>query len=146
MASTVRSLSGPEFFDRWSAGDIVPPIAAALDFDLLDHADGEVTIGCDPREFHYSPYGMLHGGVISTLLDTAAGCAVHSKLDAGHGYATINLEVSFLRPVTVESGSLTCEGRVISFGRRVAVSQAILLDETRVELARGTAHSLVLRP
>ena len=76
------------------------------------------------QEFHYNPLGSVHGGVIATLLDTAAACAVHSTLPAGVGYTSLDLTTKFLRPVSVASGLLRCEGTVISRGRRTALAQA----------------------
>ena len=73
----------------------------------------------------------MHGGVIATLLDTAAGCSVHSTLAPGERYTSLDLTVKFLRPVTVDSGRLRCEGSVIQRGRRTALAQAQLYDAQR---------------
>ncbi len=85
----------------------------------------------------------MHGGVISTLLDTAAGCAVHSTLAVGEGYTSLDLTVKFLRPVTVESGLLTCEGTVIQRGRRTALAQAQLSDEQGRLVAHATSSCMI---
>ena len=63
------------------------------------------------QSFHYNPLGGVHGGMIATLLDTAAGCSVHSTLDVGEGYTSLDLTTKFLRPVTLDSGLLTCVGQ-----------------------------------
>jgi uncharacterized protein (TIGR00369 family) len=90
--------------------------------------EGSVTVTLDPQEFHYNPLGTMHGGVISTLLDTAAACSVHTTLPAGVGYTSLDLNVKFLRPVTLASGRLTCTGTVIQRGRRTALAEARLTD------------------
>jgi uncharacterized protein (TIGR00369 family) len=95
------------------------------------------------QSFHYNPLGGVHGGMIATLLDTAAGCAVHSTLDVGEGYTSLDLTTKFLRPVTVESGLLTCVGTVISRGRRTALAQAELTDETGRRLAHATSSCML---
>ena len=64
-------MSGREFFAAWRRGKVVPPMAATLDLDLSDFGDGHVEITRAPDEFHYSPYGMVHGGLAASLLDTA---------------------------------------------------------------------------
>ena len=95
----------------WSTGELPPPpIMATLGFTGFRPERGRVVVEMPAAEFHYNPLGGVHGGVISTLLDTAAGCAVHSTLAVGEGYTSLDLTVKFLRPVTVDSGLLTCEG------------------------------------
>lgn len=146
MAATLRELSGLEFFESWARGEFTPPICATLGFALDEFSEGRASFVMKAEEFHYNPYGLVHGGPIATLLDTATGCAIHTRLPARAGYVTLNLETSFIRPVTVESGTLTCTGRVISMGRRVAVADADLVDETGRLVARATATCLVMLP
>jgi uncharacterized protein (TIGR00369 family) len=94
-------------------------------------------------EFHYNPIGSVHGGVIATLLDTAAGCAVHSTLPAGVGYTSLDLTTKFLRPVTVDSGRLRCEGTVLSRGRTTALAEARLFNAADRLVAHATSSCLI---
>jgi uncharacterized protein (TIGR00369 family) len=144
MAAWARSLSAPEFFTAWSRGEVVPPMAATLGFELASFEDGRVEIVCTPDEFQYNPYGTIHGGLAATLLDTATGCAVHTRLPAGTGYATLSLSVDFLRPITTETGTVRCTGSVVSMGKRVAVAEGILVDSSERMLARGSATCLLI--
>lgn len=105
-----------------------PPIMATLGFTDLRAEHGRVIVEMPAAEFHYNPLGGVHGGVISTLLDTAAGCSVHSTLAVGEMYTSLDLTVKFLRPVTIDSGLLVCEGTVLQRGRRTALAQAELRD------------------
>ncbi len=82
----------------------------------------------------------------ATLLDTATGCAIQTRLPAGAGYATLNLAVNYLRPITTETGPVRCLGKVVSMGRTVAVSEATVVDETGRALARATATCLLINP
>lgn len=145
LARSLLPLSGAEFLEAWSNGEVTPPIAATLGFTLSSFADGHVEIGCTPNEFHYSPYGTVHGGLAATLLDTATGCAIQTRLPAGTGYATLNLAVSYVRPIRIETGSLRCIGEVVSVGRTVAVSEATIIDASERVLARATATCLVIK-
>jgi len=120
-----------------------PPIMATLGFTDLRPERGRVVVEMPAADFHYNPLGTVHGGVISALLDTAAGCAVHSTLDVGEGYTSLDLTVKFLRPVTVESGLLTCEGTVIQRGRRTALAEARLSDEQGRLVAHATSTCMV---
>jgi uncharacterized protein (TIGR00369 family) len=144
QAEWVRSRSGAEFLEAWQRGDVTPPIAATLDFSLASFGDGRAEIVCTPGEFHFNPLGMVHGGLIATLLDTATACAVHTRLDAGTGYATLGLSVDYLRPVTIDTGPIRCIGSVVSMGRRVAVADGRIIDGADRLLARGSATCLII--
>ena len=93
-----------------------PPIALTLGIDLDLVEDGRAVFSLEPAEHHYNPIGSVHGGVFATLLDSAAGCAVHSTLPAGVGYTSVDLNVKFLRGMTTGTGRVTCEGRVVHRG------------------------------
>ncbi len=123
-----------------------PPIMATLGFTDLRPEPGRVVVEMPAAEFHYNPLGGVHGGVIATLLDTAAACAVHTTLAVGEGYTSLDLTVKFLRAVTVDSGLLTCEGTVLQRGRRTALAQAQLTDERGRLVAHATSSCLVFPP
>ena len=144
LAEATGAMSGAEFFAAWKAGHLIPPMAATLGFELVGFSEGQVEIGCVPSGYHYNPYGSVHGGLAATLLDTATGCAVHTRLPAGTGYATVNLNVSYIRPLTVEVGPVRCIGTVASLGKRLAVADAELVDGAGRRLAKGTASCLLI--
>jgi len=121
-----------------------PPIMDLMDMESFEVEPGLVTVTMRAQEFHYNPLGGVHGGVIATLLDTAAGCSVHSTLAAGEMYTSLDLTTKFLRPVTVESGLLRCEGRVLNRGRRVALAQAELTDQSGRLVAHATSTCLII--
>lgn len=120
-----------------------PPIMATLGVTDFRPEAGRVVVEMPAAEFHYNPLGGVHGGVISTLLDTAAACAVHSTLAVGERYTSLDLTVKFLRAVTVDSGLLTCEGTVIQRGRRTALAQAQLTDGTGRLVAHATSSCMI---
>jgi uncharacterized protein (TIGR00369 family) len=120
-----------------------PPVMATVDMNQFRAERGTVTCGLRVETFHYNPLGGVHGGMISTLLDTAAGCSVHSTLEVGEGYTSLDLTVKFLRPVTVDSGQLTCVGKVLSRGRRTALAEAQLFDENDRLLAHATSSCMI---
>lgn len=128
----------------YEAGEVpAPPIMSTLAMTLSTAGRGTVNVEMKVEEFHYNPLGTVHGGVISTLLDTAAGCAVHSTLAEGEAYTSLDLNVSFLRPVTLESGLLRAVGRVISRGRRTALARAELVDERERLVAHATSTCMI---
>ena len=121
--------SGLELLQAMSRGELpAPPIMHLIGSDRLDAEEGSVTIYLNPQEFHYNPLGGVRGGIISTLLDTAAACSVHTTLPPNVGYTSLDLNVKFLRPITVASGRITCKGQVLQRGRRTAFAEAKLTD------------------
>ena len=120
-----------------------PPVMATINMNRFHAERGSVSCGVKVDTFHYNPLGGVHGGMISTLLDTAAGCSVHSTLDVGEGYTSLDLTVKFLRPVTLDSGQLTCVGKVLSRGRRTALAEAQLFDESGKLLAHATSSCMI---
>jgi uncharacterized protein (TIGR00369 family) len=120
-----------------------PPIMETLGFTDFRPERGRVVVEMPAAEFHYNPLGCVHGGVISALLDTAAGCSVHSTLAVGEAYTSLDLTVKFLRPVTVDSGLLRCEGSVIQRGRRTALAESKLYDEDGRLVAYASSSCMI---
>lgn len=120
------------------------PIATTLEMDGFELERGSVTVYLTPDPAkHWNPIGMMHGGVSSTLLDTAAACSVHSTLAAGENYTSLDLNVKFLRAVTEESGRLRCVGRVVQRGRRTALAEAHLYDASDQLVAQATSTCMI---
>ncbi|MBZ5738594.1 PaaI family thioesterase [Nocardioides mangrovi] len=119
------------------------PIAETLGMVDFDGEHGSMSVSLDPEHRHYNPLGTVHGGVISTLLDTAAGCSVHSTLAPGEGYTSLDLSVKFLRPATVDSGRLTAVGKVLQRGRRTALAEAQLVDARGKLVAHATSSCMI---
>ena len=119
------------------------PIAETLGLDGFGGERGAIQVELVPQSRHYNPIGSVHGGVLATLLDTAAACSVHSTLAAGERYTSVDLTVKFLRPVTVESGRLRCEGSVLQRGRRTALAQAQLFDAQGGLVAHATSTCMI---
>jgi uncharacterized protein (TIGR00369 family) len=120
-----------------------PPITQTLGYAALEFDEGRAVFTMRAGEHHYNPLGTVHGGAIATLLDTCTGCAVHTTLPAGLAYTSLDLTTKFLRPVTVESGLLRCEGTVISRGRTTALAEARLTDEDGRLMAYATSTCLI---
>lgn len=144
VAAHLGRLGGLEMLRAMSAGELpAPPIFSTIGVADLEAKDGWVGLDLDPQEFHYNPLGSVHGGVISTLLDTAAACAVHTTLPAGVGYTSLDLSVKFVRPVTIATGRVRCEGTVLNRGRRIALAESRLTDAAGKLLAHATSSCLI---
>ena len=107
--------------------------------------DGEAVFTCTPDESVYNPIGLVHGGLVCTLLDSAIGCAVQTQLAAGTGYTSLELKVSYLRPVRADTGLLTARGRVTRRGRRHARRGPVTDGQGKV-VATASGTCLVMPP
>ncbi|MFC4036488.1 PaaI family thioesterase [Streptomyces polygonati] len=144
-AAGAAGRSGLEFMRAMAGGEIPPPpILHTLGMRLESVAEGEAVFSLEPAEFHYNPIGSVHGGVYATLLDSAAGCAVQTRLPAGTGYTSLDLGVKFLGAIRVGSGTLRCTGRVVHLGRRTALAEARIESADGRLLATATSSCLLL--
>lgn len=144
VAEAARGLSGLAFFQKGIAGEIpFAPIGSLLGFAMVEAENGRVVFAATPAEYHFNPIGTVHGGFAATLLDSATGCAVHTTLPLGQAYTTLELKVNYVRPITVETGPMRCIGQVIHPGRRVATSEARLVDAQGKLYAHATSTCLV---
>jgi uncharacterized protein (TIGR00369 family) len=143
----MTQLAGLDGFAQLEAifGGDVPgaPIAETLGLDGFGGEPGAIHVELVPQRCHYNPLGTVHGGVLATLLDTAAACSVHSTLAVGETYTSLDLSVKFLRPVTVASGRLRCQGTVVQRGRRTALAQAQLHDAAGRLVAHATSTCMI---
>jgi uncharacterized protein (TIGR00369 family) len=136
-----------EFLQAMVDGEIPPPpVMNTLGARLESVAEGRAVFTMTPSEFHYNPIGSVHGGVYSTLLDSAAACAVHTLLPAGVGYTSLDLSVRFIGAIDVDTGPVSCTGTVTHIGRRTALAEAVLTSRNGKLLATATSNCLILRP
>jgi len=146
LAARGRELAGLEYIRLIFEGELPPPpIAQLLGFRGIEFERGRAVFEMTPGPQHYNPIGSVHGGVALTLLDSAMGCAVHTTLDAGVGYTTLEVKTNFVRPITADTGLVRCEGTVVHAGSRVATAEGRLVDGAGKLLAHGTTTCLILR-
>ncbi|MHA1538743.1 MAG: PaaI family thioesterase [Alphaproteobacteria bacterium] len=144
-ADLALTMSGLDYMRAYKDGEVPrPPIAATLGFELVEAEEGRTVFTCTPGEHHYNPIGMVHGGLVSTLIDSATGCAVHTTLAKGTGYSTVNLSVDMLRPITDTTGTLRIEGSVVHRGSRIAIAAGEVIGEKDGKIyARGQTTCLI---
>src|ERR1700678_419173 len=118
-AAAGTGLSGLEFLRAIRDGKLPPaPIAALMGFRPVEVEPGRVVFEGTPDESVYNPIGMVHGGYVCTLADTVAACAVHTTLEAGTLYTSIDLNVSYTRKLTRDSWRRRAGGTVLLPVRR----------------------------
>ncbi len=118
-------------------------IAHLMGFRPVIAKEGLVVFEGNPTRDVYNPIGSVHGGYAATLLDSAMGCAVHTRLKADQGYTTLELKVAYHRALSETSGPVRAEGKVISLGRRAAFAEVRLLDKDGKLCATATTTCLV---
>lgn len=145
LAEAALCLDGIDFLNKISSGDLPgPPAGVTTGIVPVEVGDGRARFELQPAEWHYNPIGSVHGGILSTLADTALGCAIHTKLRAGTGYASLDLTIKFTRAATLDSGLLTCEGRIVTIGRRAATAEARITDNADRVVAHAVTTCLLL--
>lgn len=146
-AAAAATMSGLDFLRAIGDGTLPPPpISQHFDFHPVSVELGDIVFTCTPDESAYNPIGMVHGGLVCTLLDTVTACAVHTTLPAGTAYTSIEIKVSYLRPIHQDTGLLTAHGWVTKPGRRAAFAEGDVRDAQGKVLATASSTCLVMGP
>ena len=116
-------------------------------FELLNMKVYELDMGyskveVDLQKKHGNPFGMVHGGVYSSVIDTAAYWAVYCELDEHTGYTSIDLSISNLS--MIREGKIIVEGKSIKIGRSICLAEAVAKDIHGKLLAHGTSKLMIL--
>jgi uncharacterized protein (TIGR00369 family) len=144
-SETAKSLSGLQLLTEIMEGKLpAPPIQRAFDFRIVRIEQGYAVFSGTPRFEYYNPLGSVHGGYTATLLDSCMACAVHSMLEAGYSYTTLEIKINYVRAITSDTGEVRAEGRVISSGKRIATAEGRLFDLAGKLYAHGTTTCLIL--
>lgn len=140
----LTGMSGMDFFGAMMRGEIPPPhMATTGEFAIVDFEFGRVVMQGTPGQKFKNTIGSIHGGWIATILDSALGCAVHSTLAVGRGYATAELKVSYLRPLKESLGLVRAEGRILSVGNKIAFAEGTLFGPDGKKYAHATSTCAV---
>jgi uncharacterized protein (TIGR00369 family) len=144
-AQLARERSGMELLQAVQDGTVgAPPIGELLGMSLVEFDHGRAVFAVEPAEWMYNPIGSVHGGIAATLLDSCMGCAIHSTLPAGVGYATSDLQIRYSRAITVETGRIRAEGTVVHAGRRLATAEGRLTEEATGKLLAHATTACIL--
>ncbi len=144
--SSMRAMSGLEFLRGLMDGSLPPPAFSATSrITPVEAEAGRVVFEGEPHGDFYNPMGTVHGGWIATLLDTAMACAVHSSLKAGEIFTTVEMNVTYVRPVQAATGKLRCVGVLLHSGGRVATAEGKVYDAAGILIAHGSETCLITR-
>jgi len=140
----LREMSGLEFVQGLVDGSLpLNSMARTVGYDIVEAAHGRAVVTGNSSEEHLNPEGTVHGGIAATLLDTCMGLAVRSMLEKGYALTTLEFKITFLRPITKETGVLRAEGSLLTCGRRVGAAEGRLTDSSGRLLAHGTTTCMI---
>src|ERR1700732_2542595 len=143
-ADRQKEMSGLEFVRGLVDGTLpLNTIAKTLGYDITEAESGRVVVTAAPKDIHLNPAGTVHGGLAATMLDSCMGLAIQSTLEKGVGSTTLEFKISFVRPITPETGPIKAEGTVISRGRRVGTAEGRVTDSKGRLLVHGTTTCLI---
>ena len=140
-----REMSGLDFVRGLVSGALpLNPMARTLGYDVAEAEEGRVVITAMPSGDHMNPSGTIHGGMAATLLDSCMGLAVRTLLPKGVASTTLEFKMSFLRPITLESGLLRAEAKALMAGNGTGFAEGRLTGSDGRLLVYGTTTCLTL--
>ena len=143
-ATSRKEMTGLDFVQGLTDGTLpLNTIARTLGYDITEAENGRVVVTAEPKDIHLNPAGTVHGGLAATMLDSCMGLAIQSTLEKGLGSTTLEFKISFVRPITPETGPIKAEGMVISRGRRVGTAEGRVTDSKGRLLVHGTTTCLI---
>jgi uncharacterized protein (TIGR00369 family) len=140
VAKAAAGMSGIEIVQGIRDGVLPePPMARLIDFRLRVAEPGRIVMELEPHEGLENTIGLLHGATAAALLDTAMGCAISSMLPAGQSAVTLDLKLTYLRPLSVKSGTISAEGKLIKLGRQTSYAEGFVRDGAQNLAVHATA-------
>jgi uncharacterized protein (TIGR00369 family) len=142
----VASISGLDYLKAIKENRISPPpVAHLVGYKICEVDNGYAAFELNPEEYHYNPFATVHGGILSTLLDTAMTSSVLSTLPKGFSCTTIEIKVNFIKPVTVDTGILRCVASPLHVGKKIATVEGKLKDINGLLHAHGVSTCSIFK-
>ena len=143
-AERQKEMTGLEFVQGLANGTLPHnTMAGTLGYEIVEAEKGRVVVTAEPKDSHLNPAGTVHGGLAATMLDSCMGLAIQTLLDRGVGSTTLEFKISFVRPITPQTGPIRAEGTVINHGRRVGTAEGRVTDGNGRLLVHGTTTCLI---
>ncbi len=118
------------------------PYFSLLSMDIVSLEPGRSVLKMEVQEKHLQPYGMVHGGVYSSMIDAACFWAGYTEIEEPLGLTTVEMKLNYLAPAS--NGIFIAEGKVIKTGKTLCLSEATIADQAGRLLAHGTATMMLL--
>jgi len=118
------------------------PYPRHLRMQLVSISVDQAVVKLKTEQCHLQPFGIVHGGVLATLVDTATFWSVFLRLPEDAGLVNIDLKLNYLK--SISSGLMTAQGRCIRAGRTINYAEASVKDKEGNLVAHGTSTLMVL--
>ena len=139
-------MTGLQLLQAMADGNIPPAsISETIPMRPTIIEQGQITFEVKADQRHLNPLGGVHGGFAATVLDTITGCAIHTLLEAGISYGTIDLNIKMCRPIP-QNQPLTAIGKVINISKNLAISEGKIVDTQGKLYAHATCTCMIMRP
>ena len=143
---SVSSISGLDYLRAIRDGNISPPpVAKLIGYQIKEVDYGFAAFELHPGEHLYNPFATVHGGILSTLLDTTMTAAVLTTLQQNITCSTVEIKVNFIKPVSAESKLVRCEARIIHVGRKLATVEGRIKGENDELYAHGVSTCMIFK-
>jgi len=137
-------MAGIEFLRAMMNGQLAQcAYQQTMDYDLVEVGDGRVVFAGKAAEYKLNPLGSVHGGYYAGMLDSALGCAIHSRLPAGQTYTTLEFKLNMVRAIPTDGRVIRAIGEVVHPGRKIATSEARLEDDGDKLYAHATCSCMI---
>ncbi len=124
----VQKMSGFELLSAMKDGKIpYSSIADTVPMRFVEIEKGSIKFSVKADDRHLNPLGGVHGGFATTVLDSVTGCAIHTLLEAGVGFSTVDINIKMLRPIPLNN-ELHEEGQVLHISKNLGVSEGVIKD------------------
>jgi uncharacterized protein (TIGR00369 family) len=121
-----------------------PSISETIPMQGVALAAGMIRMHVQADHRHLNPLGGVHGGFAATVLDSVTGCAIHTLLEAGVGYGTVDLNVKMLRPIPPHV-ELIAEGRVLNLSHTIGIAEGDIKSADGKIYAHATCTCVIQR-
>jgi len=118
------------------------PFPHHMHMRLISISQDQAMVELEMGKCHLQPYGIAHGGVLATLIDTATFWAAFARLPEDAGLVNVDLKLNYLKPV--QTGILTAEGHCLRPGKTISYAEAKVVDEEGDLVAHGTSTLMTL--
>lgn len=140
-----KEMTGLQLLQAMCDGRIpAPSMSETIPMQPYEVSEGTICFKVKANNHHLNPLGGVHGGFAATVLDSVTGCAVHSMLEAGAGYGTIDLNIKMCRPIPQDQ-QLLAIGKVINISKNLGISEGEIVDENGKLYAHATATCMIIR-
>ncbi|MGC3820008.1 PaaI family thioesterase [Acinetobacter sp. G11] len=140
-----KEMTGLQLLQAMCDGRIpAPSMSETIPMQPYEVSEGTICFKVKANHHHLNPLGGVHGGFAATVLDSVTGCAVHSMLEAGAGYGTIDLNIKMCRPISQDQ-QLLAIGKVINISKNLGISEGEIVDENGKLYAHATATCMIIR-